>query len=607
MNKRLIMMFVAIMAACTVALAQTTYTLNQPGSSGNTFEIACPAGGSSEASPAALLYDSGGQSSNYSSNENIIRDIASTNSGAISIKFTQFNLASGTTMTIKDGVTFQILVSNATGTSLNGQTFTSNRGALQIVWSSASSTGAGFAAKIWCGDMCQTFSTVITPSVSPTTELNQATGQYETFYDVCNGTQVSFTASTTFDNNHAQYDQDESTLVYTWGIINSANDTTHPTGGQTLNYTFTESGGFMIICSAADTRGCLNRNINTRKVRVSLRPTWPDVTFGPDSICPGTIVSMHGEPHIEPWTAIRPPIIAGATFLPDGNSTCYNTSLDFDIFADGATITSVNDIDRIYLNMEHSYLGDLSMVIQCPNGQMCLLHAYSSGTMSSLHWTNHGGTNVSGSSGGSNTHLGHAPDPGSSSDCYYTAGEGYSYYFTPTSTTPFGSNGPQTQESYTDPCGNTETNYVLNEGEYGTYENMSSLVGCPLNGTWTIYVCDHLSADNGWIFEWGLYFNESLYPNDTWSFTNTYPSNGSGYSWSGVGMQSGQNGSANATAAVQNPDPDNWSLIDGQLRLHLRHYDHGSRKASSPCRLLHRAYSNCNSRLDQPLRQQHDP
>ncbi|MBO7481378.1 MAG: hypothetical protein J6T63_04615, partial [Bacteroidales bacterium] len=561
MNKKILMVLVAIMAACTVALAQTTYTINQAGSSGNTFEISCPSGGSSEASPAAYIYDSGGSSNNYSTNESYTRDIASNNSGAISLKFTQFNVGTAL-LTIKDAISQQVLVSNASGTSIQGQTFTSNRGALQLIWTSGSgTTAAGFAAKIWCGDMCQTFQTTINPSVSPTSFFNEATGQNETYYDVCNGTAVSFTASTHFDVTGGQYDQSESTLVYTWGIINSNNDTVYPDGGQTLNYTFNESGGFMVVCSAADTRGCLNRNINTKKVRVSLRPTWPGVSFGPDSICPGATVSLHGEPHVDPWTAIRPPIIAGATFLPDGNSTCYNTSLDFDIFADGATITSINDIQRVYLNMEHSYLGDLSMVLQCPNGQMCLLHAYSTttGTMSSLHWTNHGGVNVPGSYGGGGMHLGHAPDPYSSSDCYYTAGEGYSYNFTPTSTTPFGQNGPHTNESYTDPCGNRESSNVLNEGDYGTYESMSSLIGCPLNGTWTIYVCDHLSQDNGWIFEWGLYFDAALYPNDTWSFTNTYQT--SGYSWSGVGMASGQNGSADATATVQNPDQENWSLI----------------------------------------------
>ncbi|MBO4875524.1 MAG: gliding motility-associated C-terminal domain-containing protein [Bacteroidales bacterium] len=567
MNKSLFISVLAVLfAASTSVFAQTSYNIsdtNAPGQVDNTFQITCQNGTGSENNFAAYLYDSGGASGQYQTNESYIRDIASTNSGAISLKFTQFNLASGTVMTIKDGISQEILVSNATGTSLNGLTFTSNRGSLQIIWTSGSTRGAGFTAKIWCGDMCQTFRTTFTPSVSPTTEYNPATGLNDTYYDVCNGTAVSFTASTVFDNNHAVYDQDEGSLLYHWGIIDANNDTITPDGNalgmQTLTYTFTESGGYRVICTTEDDRHCLNRNVNARLVRVSLRPTWPAVSFGPDSICPGETVSLHGEPHVEPWVAIRPPVIAGATFLPDGNSTCYNTSLEFDFFGDDQRITSANDFERIYLNMEHSYLGDLSMVLQCPNGQMCLLHAYGSGTMSSLGWSLHGGTNITGSSGGGNIHLGHAPDPGTYSDCYYIQGEGYSYNFTPTSTTPFGPNGPTTRESYTDPCGNTESNDVLNEGDYGTYENLSSLVGCPLNGTWTIYVCDHLSADNGWIFEWGLYFNNSLYPDDTWRFTNTYTT--SGYSWSGVGVTTGQNGSANATATVQNPDPDNWSEI----------------------------------------------
>ena len=564
MNKSLfISVLVALFAVSTSVFAQTTYLIsdtNAPGQAGNTFQITCQDGNGNENNFAAYLYDSGGASGQYNVNEDIIRDIASTNSGAISIKFTQFNLAAGSVMTIKDAISQQVLVSNATGTTLNGQTFTSNRGSLEIIWHSGTTRGAGFTAKVWCGEMCQTFSTTFNPSVSPTTEFNPATGTNDTYYDVCNGTAISFSASTTFHNNHAVYDQDEASLTYHWGIIDSNNDTIRPTGGQTLNYTFNESGGYRVICTTEDDHGCLNRNINTRLVRVSLHPTWPDVTFGPDSICPGETVSLHGEPHVEPWTAIRPPVISGATFLPDGDHTCYNTPLEFDFFGDDQRITSANDFERIYLNIEHSWLGDLSMVLQCPNGQMCLLHAYSSsGTQTYVTgWSMHGGVNVAGSCGGSSTHLGHAPDPGSG-PCYTIQGEGYSYNFTPSSTTPFGPNGPQTRESYTDPCGNTESNNVLNEGDYGTYENLSSLIGCPLNGTWTLYVCDHLTSDNGWIFEWGLYFNNSLYPDDTWRFTNTYTTNG--YSWSGVGMQSGQNGSANATATVQNPDPDNWSLI----------------------------------------------
>ena len=134
MNKSLFISVLAVLfAASTSVFAQTSYLISDPGSSGNTFEIACQTGAGNENNFAAYLYDSGGASGQYSANESYIRDIASTNSGAISLKFTQFNLASGTTMTIKDGISQQVLVSNASGTSLNGQTFTSNRGSLQII------------------------------------------------------------------------------------------------------------------------------------------------------------------------------------------------------------------------------------------------------------------------------------------------------------------------------------------------------------------------------------------------------------------------------------------------------------------------------------------
>ena len=153
MNKSLFICVLAVLlAASTSVFAQTTYLLSDTqaqGQQGNTFQITCQTGAGSTTNAAAILYDSGGANGQYSANEDIIRDIASTNSGAITISFSQFNLASGSMMTIKDGVSQQVLVSNASGTSLNGRSFTSNRGSLQIIWQSGSTRGAGFAAYIW--------------------------------------------------------------------------------------------------------------------------------------------------------------------------------------------------------------------------------------------------------------------------------------------------------------------------------------------------------------------------------------------------------------------------------------------------------------------------
>ena len=551
MNKSVLIIVLAVLlAASTSVFAQTNYLLSDPGTSGNTFEIVC-GDNSSETNPAAYLYDSG-NTGNYSSNENYIREIASTNSGSINIKFTQFNLASGTVMTIKDAISQAVLVSNASSTQLNGQTFTSNRGALQIIWSSGSTTGAGFIAKVWCGQACETYYTDITPSVDARVEGGNI------YYDVCQNTAVTFTTNSYNPNTSASYGN---VTRYDWAVVANGSDTTwFENAGPTFTHTFTQGGGYHVLCDATNASGCFNRNINTVNVRVSLTAAWESVTFGPDSVCPGSIVTFTGQPRPVIWEGIPPAIIAGQTFLPDGNGTCYNTSLSFENFEYGRTIQSIDDIDRIYLNMEHSYLGDLSIMIQCPNGQNCLLKAYSTtnGTVAP-GWHNTGGVNHSGSSSGGGTHLGLAPDPSSTNNaCYYTAGEGYSYNFTPNGTNSFGSGGPTTSTRYTDPCGNSETSSVLNEGDYASYEGMSALIGCPLNGIWTIYVCDHLSLDNGYIFEWGLFFRSDLYP-AAWEFSSTYAQ--SGYSWSGEGMQSGQNGSATATAAVQNPDADNWSEI----------------------------------------------
>ena len=38
-------------------------------------------------------------------------------------------------------------------------------------------------------------------------------------------------------------------------------------------------------------------------------------------------------------------------------------------------------------------------------------------------------------------------------------------------------------------------------------------MGCPINGTWTLTVRDNIGIDDGFICEWGIYFNDLLNPN----------------------------------------------------------------------------------------------
>ena len=38
----------------------------------------------------------------------------------------------------------------------------------------------------------------------------------------------------------------------------------------------------------------------------------------------------------------------------------------------------------------------------------------------------------------------------------------------------------------------------------------SNLNGCPLNGTWEIEICDIFSIDDGYLFDWGISFDDFL-------------------------------------------------------------------------------------------------
>ena len=142
-------------------------------------------------------------------------------------------------------------------------------------------------------------------------------------------------------------------------------------------------------------------------------------------------------------------------------------------------INSIDDIERIYVNIDHSYLGDISMTLKCPNNQTCLLKACQDEYVSNINNPN--------SIYGKSIYLGKPTVAENDDACFATAGEGYSYYFTPTATAPFGipTNNPYLYEQwqyctlthYTDNCGfEHQQAYILDEGSYATYQSLSSLI-----------------------------------------------------------------------------------------------------------------------------------
>lgn len=335
---------------------------------------------------------------------------------------------------------------------------------------------------------CQSIAASI--SSSPATDA-------DTILRICQNETVTFTGV-------AEFEESAAGATYDWKMNNVGGFST----GTTFVHTFTTSGVYVVDFVPMDAEGCVSADCNSRiVVHVSPTPSFWGSSV-PDSICQGVAVSLSagGIGGGEVTTVITPdtptfecaPPISEETFLPDGSGVSYTTSIEVTCFTACDTITDGSDILSICLNMEHSYLGDLDWKITCPSGLEATIKQYP---------------------GGYGTYLGGALDDGTT-----IPGVGFDYCFSDDAVW-----GTMLEELAlgTTVIAGVPASAAMEAGTYKPFQSFDNLIGCPMNGTWTITVTDHLSIDNGYIFGWGIEFNTDAV--ESYSFNTDIVS----YSWSG--------------------------------------------------------------------------
>ncbi len=189
-----------------------------------------------------------------------------------------------------------------------------------------------------------------------------------------------------------------------------------------------------------------------------------------------------------------PVLEADTTFLPDGSGVSYISTIHHTDFDPGQTVMSASDIESICINIEHSYAQDLTMVLTCPDGKSVILVDQDAGG-------SFVGKPIKDENDFSFPEINTEP------------GEGFSYCFTQSAIKTWASVYGDSIYTYTDRGGFDHINKIyIPSGVYKPKQNISNLVGCPLNGDWTITVTDNYFGDNGYLFSWGLNFNPSAFP-----------------------------------------------------------------------------------------------
>ncbi|MBL4587044.1 MAG: gliding motility-associated C-terminal domain-containing protein [Flavobacteriales bacterium] len=366
--------------------------------------------------------------------------------------------------------------------------------------SDEASEGNGFSGNVACYYPCQPF----TPHITSIPEMSVPDTGY---IDICLGDTVWFQASAVFPysgtNGGIGYDQTNATSTFNWIISDGSefNDM------DSIAFIPSQQAGYFVDLQVTDEMNCVE--IIRTKVRVSTLPSFVELaTVLDDTICiDETAIILGGFDSdgnaigFEPTEGafITGGIFAGLTYLPDGNNDNYTTDIEITQFADGQVIESGTDVIDICVNIEHSYLGDLEMMLTCPNGNsIVIFNSYTGEGISPA---------FAGGFGGGNTFLG---DPIDNNNTPGNPGEGWEYCFSYQAT--WGTLGQEFA------AGNTMQSTItpgpsMSPGTYQPEQSFDDLLGCPINGTWTLTVRDNLNTDDGYIFEWGILFDPNINPN----------------------------------------------------------------------------------------------
>jgi len=473
------------------------------------------------AAAAPIFYDSGNAGANYGANENEVITICpdyanSTTKLSLVFGVGSYDIHPSDTLFIYDGPNTSAPLLGAHNNATNPAGFShvasfanNPTGCFTIQFiSDGVDEGTGWQGALSCAQIAQPIEGHMSGYLNGTNIINPADTGYA---DVCFGDSILFVATPTFpyslETTGLGYSQDvDNNIMYEWEFSDGTVST-----GDSVWFTPPARQGYLVYLKITDQFPQSQTIIS--KVRVSTIPSFSGVLITRDSICLNDTTVIIGAVTNTDTSGVNPTIssfqlggsVAGLVWLPDitgGNPITYHDTLNIAGFLPGATVTSASDLEQLCLNMEHSYLGDLEMQLTCPNGTSINIFNSNSGANGMIP----GGFN------GGNTFLGHPNDNGNG-----VPGVGEEYCWSSTLATygDFPTEfGAANFIALTQPTSISAGNSMNWNGVYLPEQSFTNLIGCPLNGDWSISVRDNLGSDDGYIFEWSILFDPLLNPNN---------------------------------------------------------------------------------------------
>ena len=458
--------------------AQTVYTMQN-----DSVVLDCSIGG--------VLHDSGGNGTSYGNNESFFFTVCpGSPNEAIAFDFNSENFGDGDYVCVFDGTdNFAPLIdcyNNVNPVILNQVIRATVSNASRCLtfqfYSDAAITG-DFEIELFCLAPCQNIISQIASSNPPINPVDT------TYIDLCFNDTLSLTASALYSENNTYYNQSNASSNFFWKV-GALLDT-----NIVFSLGLDDAGFYPIELTVEDSEGCLSKNEHNLVVRYIPRPSFNPVYDS--TLCFEETVSFYdiidGENiggNVIIGDTIRTSsvfaVTSAAQYIPDdadnisgnGISTPATYSVSVTGFIPGSIITSGSQVEQICLDIEHSFAGDIDIVLVAPNGSQIYLV-----------------------------------------DMNPPAGPAADYGFPIIGVNPL---TPGTPETYCwSPTGTSVP--IISGAAYpamipafpATYQatgNWDNFIGSPVNGTWTIQVFDDYGGDDGFIFGASFAFDSVFVP-----------------------------------------------------------------------------------------------
>lgn len=318
-----------------------------------------------------------------------------------------------------------------------------------------------------------------------TAELVNPPAREDRFIDLCVGEPLTLTGRGVYPENGTTYTQSDETSTFTW-IFQDGTERS----GREVTYSYDRPGGYIAQLIITDERGCQNANRISQRVRVAPPPNF-DIPAGLPSLCIGDTLTLGTAPDASTDVVadVAPQSFRFQTTrsfsepldVPDGAGQVYGANITFTDFEPSRRVMTAEDVQRVCIDLEHSYAGDLDVWIECPDGNRVNLLRYDPFGR-----------------GAADEQFGNPQN-----------GEGLTYCWTNTAT--------QTVDEVArslPPHSNDEPPTIPADVDYLPLDDgFDNFVGCRLNGAWSLNVRDNLLSDDGTIFSWSITFadvNDSL-------------------------------------------------------------------------------------------------